>query len=279
MTEESYARSTSPPRTRRVWRSTTGSPGSRRRPSRRCPRRFRRTETRRRAARGRARTRRPGSPAPPRRHARGKRRSERGCEVEPARADVLQHRRESNCRVLRSVQRPGEPLLLPDQLEGIEVEPLTLGGQADDHGGAAVPRGAERSRGRGGVPHRVEAVVGAVGELGPHHVAKRVRDSDVRGSRTRAASSLASTGSHDDDRLGARDPRALDDELPDTARPDHEHGGARLDPRRVEHAPTPVSTAQPRSAAWSKGTAPASGSATCSWTTTRSARHPVAVPR
>ena len=84
----------------------------------------------------------------------------------------------------------------------------------------------------------------------------------------------------DDDRLGARDACALDDELADAAGADDERDAARLRARREQDR------ADAREARRSRaGPPPAAaprrsvGSATFEATTTRSAQAPVAVPR
>ena len=83
----------------------------------------------------------------------------------------------------------------------------------------------------------------------------------------------------DDDRLGAGDPRTLDDELAHAARADHERDAARLRTRREQHRADPRQRSAPEQRRVASGTAPPVGSATCEETTTRSAQAPVAVPR
>ena len=84
----------------------------------------------------------------------------------------------------------------------------------------------------------------------------------------------------DDDRLGACDACALDDELADAAGADHERDAARLGAGREQHGADAGQrrAAEQRRIAQRHGAAE-SGSATWEETTTRSAHAPVAVPR
>ena len=167
------------------------------------------------------------------------RRAERARQLEPTRLDVLEHRGERDGRVLRPVERAGEPLLLPDQLERVEVEPQPLRRQADDHGRAAVAGRAERRLDRLGVSDGVEGEVRPVGQLRPEQLAQVVGHRDVRRARDARRVEPCGNGVAGDDRPRARDPCALHHELADAARPDHEHRRAGRHVRRVEDGADP----------------------------------------
>ena len=84
----------------------------------------------------------------------------------------------------------------------------------------------------------------------------------------------------DDDRRGAGQARALHDRQADAAEAHHQHRGALLHPRGVEHrTPTPVCTAQPSTQATSSGTSSGILTAPVSWVITVSAKAATPTPR
>ena len=206
-------------------------------------------------------------------------RAELGAKVERARADMADEDGQGNRRILGAVDRPGQPLLAPDELRGIELEPGARRRQADDDAQAAVPRPAERHLRRLRVADRIEGVIDAVRKVVLHERAEAVGLRDVRRAETAHELQPLLVGIHADDVTGARDACALDDELADAAG----STTSTVEPASTwaakSTAPTPVSAAQPSSAASSSGTPSPSGSATCSETTSRSESAPVAVPR
>ena len=125
----------------------------------------------------------------------------------------------------RAVHRPGEVRFSRRfSSAGSMSSRSPVGGQPDDHARAAAARAAQRERGRVGVADRVERVVAAVARE-PRAAPPSRRRAPRRASRPSrsACARRARARIDDDDRLGARDARALHHELADAARADDEH--------------------------------------------------------
>ena len=100
--------------------------------------------------------------------------------------DEVDQPRQRHRRILGAVDRPRQRLLAVRELERVELELLAAGRQADDDGGAAAARPAERELRRRGRADRVEGVVDALGIELLHRLAQVVGRARARRAERRA---------------------------------------------------------------------------------------------
>ena len=176
---------------------------------------------------------RPGSPARLARNASSARSSgndgpTRLAELELAGADEVEQPRQRHRRILGAVDRPGQRLLAVRELERVELELLAAGRQADDDGGAAAARPAERELRRRGRADRIEGIVDSFGVETSSTASRRSSGAQARvapESERLLAPRLDRVD--DEDLLRTGDPRTLNDELAHPAGADHERREAR----------------------------------------------------
>ena len=166
--------------------------------------------------------------------------AEQGRQLEPAGGDVLEQDRQRDGRILRAVHRPGQELLAPQELAGIEVEPQPGRRQSHHHRRAAAAREAERRRARLGIAHRIEAVVGAL--RGDRRRSPPSGRRDARRAWRRAeapAHGAPSTGSTTTIASAPAIRAPWTTNWPTPPRADHERDPAGLGTRREQHRADP----------------------------------------
>ena len=110
-----------------------------------------------------------------------------------------------------------------------------VGGSPTSDRRAAAAGEAQCRRARLREPDGVEGVVGSLRRDRAERLLEVVGMDGVGGAEPERLLATRLDGIDDDDRLGARDPCALDDELADAAGADHEHDAARLGASREQH--------------------------------------------
>ena len=208
-------------------------------------------------------------------------RPEQRGEHESSRANVVEQDRKRDRGILGAVEAARQPLLLADQVDGVEVEPSDRRpGDRRSRWSSRCRRTAARRRSCPGSPTASKAKSTPPGATPDRSSRSSSGLGDMRrAERERLLAPSRLRVDHDD--ASPRRRSALPGRRTAPPRPRRRRG--RLDPAVTpaenNAAPTPVSAAQPRSAACSSGIPPPVGNAARAETTTRSAMQPVAVPR